>query len=563
LSVTPVNVAKIPMAPPNGMQPQFIVTIQPTGARFDPPAPLQLPNVDGHPPGAQVEMYSFDHDLEEFVAIGLGTVSADGTVIASNAGVGVIKAGWHCGSQPGGSGCAASCPICQAPGSACSTCSANDGDVRVDSQDQFDDCQRPVCSNGSVVQVPDASDDPPDAIGNDCHKSTCAGPLAIDDTDLPVDICKICRNGDIVDAAPGDARLTDVRAVVEGIDEKWKLLRNGSATFEFTAHSTRVQCADVRYEWDFGDPFDPTPKSGQFVSHTYRSPDQYVVTLRVTCQTCSGQLTQADTAKVVALEIGHLAPAETVPTNPERTKLGVGEQVMLTTLPSVNVNWSVTGGGTLQPDPDCDPQACNANQVFHAGAVRSSPGIFISAPPMLESTLALEFSVIPPERLRWTRVAGTPLFNPGEAGASMTLRPILDPQDVSFAALEFREESGPAINMRGFFATLDPAVPMADGGMLHVAGTQYLRVDNAQHVASHGPFPRQGDRWPPGSYDLIIPNTYRISGETETHFLDSVSVHLDLDENGRVIMTKSQACVARENFSSDVSASFCIPEPPQ
>jgi hypothetical protein len=57
------------------MQPQFIVTIQPTGAMFDPPAPLPLPNVAGHPPGAQVEMYSYHRDLEEFVTTGLGTVS--------------------------------------------------------------------------------------------------------------------------------------------------------------------------------------------------------------------------------------------------------------------------------------------------------------------------------------------------------------------------------------------------------------------------------------------------------------------------------------------------------
>ena len=64
--MTPVNASKIPMAPPNGMQPQFIVTIQPVGAKFDPPARLTLPNVDGHKPGAQVEMYSYDHDLEEF-----------------------------------------------------------------------------------------------------------------------------------------------------------------------------------------------------------------------------------------------------------------------------------------------------------------------------------------------------------------------------------------------------------------------------------------------------------------------------------------------------------------
>lgn len=104
VSVTAVNSSKVPMAPPNGMQPQFIVTIQPTGAKFDPPARLTLPNVDAYTPGAQVEMFSYDHDLEEFVAIGLGSVSADGSVVKSNEGVGVIKAGWHCGAAPGGSG---------------------------------------------------------------------------------------------------------------------------------------------------------------------------------------------------------------------------------------------------------------------------------------------------------------------------------------------------------------------------------------------------------------------------------------------------------------------------
>src|SRR5262249_5038341 len=127
LSVTPVNASKVPMSPPNGMQPQLIVTIQPTGARFDPPAPLQLPHVDGHAPGAQVEMYSFDHDLEEFVSIGLGTVSTDGTVIKTNPGVGVIKAGWHCGSQPTGGGCASN------PGE-CQKCDGNCNIVADDSQ---------------------------------------------------------------------------------------------------------------------------------------------------------------------------------------------------------------------------------------------------------------------------------------------------------------------------------------------------------------------------------------------------------------------------------------------
>lgn len=104
VSVTVVNSSALPMAPPNGIQPDLIVTIQPTGTQFYPPAKLTLPNTAGRAPGDQVEMFSYDHDLEEFVAIGLGTVSKDGSLISSNVGVGVIKAGWHSGASPSGSG---------------------------------------------------------------------------------------------------------------------------------------------------------------------------------------------------------------------------------------------------------------------------------------------------------------------------------------------------------------------------------------------------------------------------------------------------------------------------
>ena len=78
ISVTAVHSDKVPMVPNFGQQPRFIVTIQPAGARFDPPARLTLPNVDGLAPGEVTEMYSFDHDLGHFVSIGPATVSDDG-----------------------------------------------------------------------------------------------------------------------------------------------------------------------------------------------------------------------------------------------------------------------------------------------------------------------------------------------------------------------------------------------------------------------------------------------------------------------------------------------------
>jgi hypothetical protein len=120
VSVTVVHGDKVPMVPGFGQQPRFIVTIQPAGAHFNPPAPMTLPNVDGLLPRHVTEMYSYDHDIASFVAIGTGTVSDDGLVIRTNAGVGVLKAGWHCGGDPSPTGTAANCPECQkCEGSSC------------------------------------------------------------------------------------------------------------------------------------------------------------------------------------------------------------------------------------------------------------------------------------------------------------------------------------------------------------------------------------------------------------------------------------------------------------
>lgn len=113
ISVTPVNPDKVPMAPGFGQQPRFVVTIQPVGTTFNPPAAIRIPNVDGLAPRAKTEMYSYDHDLAAFVAIGSGTVSEDGSVIASDPGVGVLKAGWHCGGDPNANGTVADCPTCK------------------------------------------------------------------------------------------------------------------------------------------------------------------------------------------------------------------------------------------------------------------------------------------------------------------------------------------------------------------------------------------------------------------------------------------------------------------
>jgi len=109
VSVTSVHPDKVPMVPSFGQQPNFVVTIQPPGVRFDPPAALTIPNADALAPGEKTEMYSFDHDLGQFVGIGPGTASEDGTVVVSDPGVGVVKGGWHSAGRPVLPGSAADC----------------------------------------------------------------------------------------------------------------------------------------------------------------------------------------------------------------------------------------------------------------------------------------------------------------------------------------------------------------------------------------------------------------------------------------------------------------------
>lgn len=204
VSVTPVNSDKVPMPPPNGMQPQLIVTIQPTNTMFDPPARLSLPNLDGFAPGTQAEMYSFDHDLEEFVSIGLGTVSEDGSVVRSNPGVGVVKAGWHCGSQPGGQGCANGCPVCKECDGDCN-CQPTSSDPRVADQDQSGDCKKPECQNGSVKQVPDDGDEPED---NPCMMCSGGDLNPVADGTMPSENkCQVCMDGSLEEVDVGDAEV--------------------------------------------------------------------------------------------------------------------------------------------------------------------------------------------------------------------------------------------------------------------------------------------------------------------------------------------------------------------
>ena len=92
-----------------------MITVQTDGAlNFDQPAPVCFPNLPDPvlgvplPAGSKQALISFNHDKGIWEAVGSMTVSADGKLVCTDPGVGILQPGWH-GVAPRSTG---PCPNC-------------------------------------------------------------------------------------------------------------------------------------------------------------------------------------------------------------------------------------------------------------------------------------------------------------------------------------------------------------------------------------------------------------------------------------------------------------------
>jgi hypothetical protein len=136
VAFTQVPAQKVPMVAPQNAGFMLAWTIQPAGVRFDPPARVSIPNFGapgggGNRPGLTGEIFSFDHDLGEFVSAGTASITEDGRMMMSNPGMGISKAGWGgCPHPPAppAQGCGkGTCSVCPVEGGPpvdkCDSCS--------------------------------------------------------------------------------------------------------------------------------------------------------------------------------------------------------------------------------------------------------------------------------------------------------------------------------------------------------------------------------------------------------------------------------------------------------
>lgn len=103
LSMTEVPVELTPAALPEGLNADLVVTIQPGEMVFTTPTPLSLPNRGGFAPGTVMDLWSINPITGQFDKVGIGQVSANGTVIDTING-GIRNSSWHFFSPPAPTG---------------------------------------------------------------------------------------------------------------------------------------------------------------------------------------------------------------------------------------------------------------------------------------------------------------------------------------------------------------------------------------------------------------------------------------------------------------------------
>ncbi|MDY7091797.1 MAG: carboxypeptidase regulatory-like domain-containing protein [Acidobacteriota bacterium] len=253
VSVTLVHGDKVPKVPNFGQQPTFLLTIQPAGALFDPPASLSMPNVDALAPGTVTELYSFDHDLGSFVSIGPGTVSEDGTMVVADPGVGILKAGWHCGGNPAPTGTPHDCPQCKVcDGSRCVPgCDLEEGTepAPVLGETAFEVEGACLCDDGN-----------PCTFNDRCDTGPCIG--------THINIDSVLAS---VDGGPGPLELP--------------LVGTSTREVEFVSQPSPSDhgCPDLRYTWQTGD-------GGYYrdslTLHSYSRVGTFKPTATITCGSC-------------------------------------------------------------------------------------------------------------------------------------------------------------------------------------------------------------------------------------------------------------------------------------
>ena len=95
LSVTRIATNRVPMTLEDGLATNLYISVQPSGAVFEPALEVSFPNLDGLAANSEVLLMSFDHEAGRYVRVGTGHTSSDASIVKSDPGSGIHVGAWH------------------------------------------------------------------------------------------------------------------------------------------------------------------------------------------------------------------------------------------------------------------------------------------------------------------------------------------------------------------------------------------------------------------------------------------------------------------------------------
>ena len=232
------------------------------------------------------------------------------------------------------------------------------------------------------------------------------------------------------------------------------------------------------------------------------------------------------TAPTVTSQTISIAP-DNSPDN--RTTVGVGERVLFSS--DLAGTWTVTEGHII---------GINNGQtmVWEAPPIAASPTITLTTTSGVQ---LLNFTVVAPDSLTLVVVRNEPIAA-GTAGACMIQRVTVNPLSVNFGRTQWLEVPGPATNVTGYFNRFSAAQ------LRHHPNPRYLPFNDVNSgLTDHAAFHRGPTPFSDGTFEWVIPNRYKIDGETDAQgrFFENTTQSFFMFADGSMMVTKEQAFVFR------------------
>jgi peptidoglycan hydrolase-like protein with peptidoglycan-binding domain len=232
------------------------------------------------------------------------------------------------------------------------------------------------------------------------------------------------------------------------------------------------------------------------------------------------------TAPTVTSQTIVAAPDGTADT---RTTVGVGERIRFTG--DSAGTWTASEGQIIGINN-------GSNVIWEAPAVAATPTITLTTPG---GQTATQMTVVAPDSLDMAVAANDPIAVE-TAGACMFTNVTANPLNVSFGRTQWLEVPGPATNVSGYFTRFS-AVQLR-----HHPNPRYLPFNDLNAgLNDHAAFHEAPAPFSFGTFDWVIPNRYKIDGESDAQgrFFVDTTQEFSIFADGTMMIDKSGGFVMR------------------